>query len=63
MKPPRADRGGFNAGRGRIEVVRLLLERGASVGKQDFTGRDALSWAQDNRQNAIVKILREAGAK
>jgi len=51
------------AGRGRVDVIRLLLERGASVAKQDFTGRDALSWAQDNRQNAIIPILRQAGAK
>jgi uncharacterized protein len=51
------------AGRGRAEAVRLLLDRGASVAKQDYTGRDALSWAQDNRQNGIVQILRKAGAK
>jgi len=53
----------IGAGRGRIEAVRLLLERGASFAKQDYTGRDALSWAQDNRQNGIVPILRQAGAK
>jgi ankyrin repeat protein len=51
------------AGRGRIEAVRLLLARGASVSKQDYSGHDALSWAQDNRQNGIVQILRQAGAK
>jgi uncharacterized protein len=51
------------AGRGRVEAVRLLLDRGASIAKQDYTGRDAMSWAQDNRQNGIVQILRKAGAK
>jgi ankyrin repeat protein len=51
------------AGRGRADIVSLLLERGANVTKQDYTGHDALGWAQDHRQNAIVPILRKAGAK
>ncbi len=51
------------AGRGRTDIVRLLLERGASVAKQDYTGRNALNWAQDNRQNGTAQMLRKAGAK
>jgi uncharacterized protein len=48
------------AGHGRAAVVKLLLAHGADPRKTDYTGRDALSWAQDGRQNQIVQLLRQA---
>jgi uncharacterized protein len=51
------------AERGHREIVRLLLARGADSNKQDYTGRNALGWAQDGNQNATIQILKKAGAK
>ena len=51
------------ARRGNLTMVRLLLAKGASVHKSDFTGRDALSWAQDSRRSAVVEMLQRAAAK
>jgi ankyrin repeat protein len=50
-------------GNGRAAAVKLLLERGANTRKTDYTGRDALGWAQDHRQPGIVTLLRQAGVK
>lgn len=51
------------AQRGNIEVVRVLLAHGASPTMSDFTGRDAVSWAEDSHKQALVKLLREAAAQ
>ena len=51
------------AAHGKAAALKLLIERGANVKKTDYTGRDALGWAQDQRQSAIVQMLRQAGAK
>jgi ankyrin repeat protein len=48
------------ARRGNTDVVRLLLARGASPSMTDFTGRDALGWAEDSHKQAVVQILRQA---
>jgi len=50
------------ASRGRTELVEALLAKGASVRKTDYTGRDALSWAEDSRRPQIVQMLRRAEA-
>ena len=44
---------------GSIDVVRLLLDRGATVGKTDGRGRTALSYVEerDDRQFAAIKTL------
>lgn len=52
------------ASRGNLELVRALLAKGASPGKSDYTGRDALSWAQDSHRPAVVDaIIRAQAAK
>ena len=52
------------ASRGNLELVRALLAKGASVTKTDYTGRDALGWAQDGHRPAVVQaIARAQGGK
>ncbi len=46
---------------GAIGVIRRLLEAGATVDATDFTGRDALSWAEINGHERAATILRNAG--
>jgi uncharacterized protein len=48
------------ATRGYFMIVEALLGRGANVAKTDFTGRDALSWATDNHQAAVMRLLQRA---
>lgn len=43
---------------GQVMAVRLLLKHGADPSKQDFTGRDAIGWA-DGRPNVLL-FLRAA---
>jgi len=52
------------ASHGNLELVRALLVKGASPTKTDYTGRDALSWAQDgHRPGVIDAITRAEGAR
>ena len=52
------------ANRGNLELVRALLAKGASPTKTDYTGRDALGWAQESHRPAVVEaISRAEGAK
>lgn len=46
------------AGNNRGDVVRLLLQGGADPKKQDFTGRDAMSWAAG--QPSALRVLQTA---
>jgi uncharacterized protein len=48
------------ASRGNLELVRALLAKGASVTKNDYTGRDALGWAQDGHRPAVVEAIERA---
>lgn len=48
------------AGRGNLELVRALLAKGASTAKTDYTGRDALGWAQEGRRPAVVEAITRA---
>jgi uncharacterized protein len=48
------------ASRGNLELVRALLAKGASPTKTDYTGRDALSWAQDGNRPAVVQAIARA---
>ncbi|HEY3910632.1 MAG TPA: ankyrin repeat domain-containing protein [Stellaceae bacterium] len=50
------------ASRGNLELVRALLAKGASVAKTDYTGRDALGWAQDGHRPAVVQAITRAQA-
>jgi len=52
------------ANRGDLELVQVLLAKGASPTKTDYTGRDALGWAQESHRPAVVEaISRAEGAK
>ncbi len=51
------------ARRGNTDVVRLLLARGANPNTTDFTGRDAIGWAEDSHKRALVDVLRQAAAQ
>lgn len=46
--------------RGNLDLVRALLAKGASTSKTDYTGRDALSWAQDSHRQAVVQAIARA---
>ena len=46
------------AGNNRADAVRLLLKAGADPKKQDFTGRDAMSWAKG--QPSALRVLETA---
>ena len=51
------------ASHGSLELVRALLAKGASTTKTDYTGRDALSWAQDSHRPAVVNAITRAAGK
>ena len=42
---------------GHEAVVKLLLEKGAELESKDRDGRTPLSWAAENGQEAVVKLL------
>lgn len=50
------------ARQGNAILVRAMLAKGADARRADFTGRDAISWAQESRRPAIVQMLRRAAA-
>jgi len=50
------------AGHGHERVVDLLLQRGATVNKQDDQGGTALMWAANSNEPSIVRRLLWAGA-
>jgi uncharacterized protein len=51
------------ASRGNAAIVQALLNKGANMRKTDFTGRDALSWANDSRRPVVVQLLQRAASK
>ena len=48
---------------GEIEVVRLLLERGAEVGATNKAGETALDLARKNGHKGVVELLTSRGSK
>ena len=51
----------FAAGWGRLEIVRLLLERGAALEPRDEWGKAPVDWArQADRKDAVVALRVEA---
>ena len=53
----------FAARSGDIEAVRALLAHGANPAKTDYTGRDAVGWAQESHRQAVLQLLRSAAQK
>jgi ankyrin repeat protein len=43
--------------------VKLLLEKGAELETKDSSKRTPLSYATENRHEAVVKLLLEKGAE
>lgn len=50
------------ADRGRVQVVRDLLDAGADIQARDENGRNALAAARQQHRTEIVRLLRTAGA-
>ena len=50
------------AGKGHVEVVRLLLAHHANVDARDRRGQTALVWATTARKTEVVELLKKAGA-
>ena len=46
--------------KGYVDIVKILLEKGAEINKQDQDGWTALHWASDEGHQAVVDILLEA---
>jgi len=47
---------------GNREIVSRLIEAKADLDHQDYTGKSALGYAQDNRRTRVVADLKKAGA-
>ena len=50
------------ADRGREDIVRSLIENGASINAADLDGGTPLHWARINGYERIVDLLRQHGA-
>lgn len=48
---------------GNAEAAEALLEAGADITRTDYTGRGALTWAQDGRSRRVIRMLEAAGAR
>lgn len=48
------------ASHGYLDIVRALLAKGANPQKTDFTGHDALTWAERGHRPAVVQALQRA---
>lgn len=52
-----------NGGKAHIEIVQLLIDRGADLNIADKDGVTTLQHARQKRQTEIVRLLEQAGAK
>lgn len=50
------------ANEGRVDMIRLLVAKGAKVDTVSVSGKTALDYAQENGHQEAVKVLRELGA-
>jgi ankyrin repeat protein len=46
-----------------VELIKLLIDKGADVNARDSSGETALAFAQRMKRQEIVELLRKAGAK
>jgi ankyrin repeat protein len=53
----------FAISSGSLEVTKLLIDNGADVNIKSIRGETPLSFAQEQRYNEIVTLLKERGAK
>jgi uncharacterized protein len=53
----------FAAKAGDVEMVHYILEAGGNPNISDYTGRDAVGWAQESHRPLVVQALRNAQAK
>jgi hypothetical protein len=53
----------FAAGRGQAEIVRILISEKADINTADKSGATALSIAVQNRNEAIINLLKKDGEK
>lgn len=51
------------SGEGKLETVKLLIEKGADVNAKDKNGNTPLKNALSHGKTEIAEFLREAGAK
>jgi uncharacterized protein len=66
--PNQQNRGGVTplmaaAQRGNVQIVQALLAKGGDPRKTDFTGRDAVSWAEEDHREMVVETLRRAASR
>ena len=48
--------------KGKVDVVKLLIDHGADISHTDFTGRSVLDLARNSRSKHLVKLLESMGA-
>ena len=48
---------------GYASIAQDLLAKGANPRKADFTGRDAINWAQDSRHEAVARMLQRTSQR
>ncbi len=53
----------FAASKGSVAMVTLLLQAGANVNARDDGGKTALTYAKQNNSDAVIQVLKQAGAK
>jgi ankyrin repeat protein len=51
----------YAAGNNNVEIVKVLLEKGADPKRRDFEGKTALDRARENRSIEVIKILEANG--
>lgn len=51
----------YAAGNNNVEIVNLLLERGADPTRRDFNGKTALDHARENKNIEVIRILEANG--
>ncbi len=48
---------------GSLDIIKFLIEKGADVNAKNEAGETALKIAKENKNEKIIKLLKENGAK